>query len=120
METLLKHRPANVWLQGPLECLHNIYVRRPFTADDVEKIEITPKIDIINQSRHRPMLITQSQYSIPHCFAAYLETRSLPPSGSPRTAAARILPSWLWTPKFWTLDRVLWPAPSRRPLPPLR
>ena len=73
METLLKHWPANVWLQGPLECLHNIYVRRPFTADDVEKIEITPKIDIINQSRHRPMLITQSQYSIPHCFAAYLE-----------------------------------------------
>lgn len=72
-ETLLKHWPANIWLQGPLECLDLIYKKHSFTPADVEHIHICPKIDIVNNPKPRPYSLLNAQYSIPHCFAAYLE-----------------------------------------------
>ena len=72
METLLKHWPANIWVQGPIECLHNLHEKYGFSADDVAKVELTPSMDIYSRVRPRPYQFMFAQYTASHCLAAYL------------------------------------------------
>lgn len=73
METLLKHWPANMWVQTPVELVYNIATEQQLTADDIEEIIIKP-------GTHRRMddpgsgftSITHAQFNIPFVLAAML------------------------------------------------
>lgn len=71
-ETLLKHWPANVWVQAPLDGLHNICTREKLGLSDIEKVRVSPIIDITSVESPLPMGLIQAEYSLPHCFACYL------------------------------------------------
>ena len=73
MQTLLKHWPVNVWIEAPLDGLDNLRRKYQFEADDIETIRVSPQLDIYtDKGMHRPYVFMQAQYSVPHCFAAYL------------------------------------------------
>lgn len=71
-ETLLKHWPANVWVQAPLDGLDTICTREKLTLSDIEKIRVSPIIDIYSAENPLPMGLIQAEYSLPYCFACYL------------------------------------------------
>ncbi len=71
-ETLLKHWPANVWVQAPLDALDNICKREKITLEEIEKVRVSPVIDITSAEIPLPMGLIQAEYSLPHCFACYL------------------------------------------------
>ena len=72
-DLLLKHWPANVWIQLPLDCLDELKTTHGFEAEDVEEIFMTPRYlqrdkfswDGYNSCR-------DAQFSVPYCLAAYL------------------------------------------------
>ncbi len=73
MQTLLKHWPVNVWIEAPLDGLDTLRRRHGFEAADIEKIRVSPQLDIYtDKGMTRPYVFMQAQYSVPHCFAAYL------------------------------------------------
>ncbi|WP_367924869.1 MmgE/PrpD family protein [uncultured Ruthenibacterium sp.] len=76
METLLKHWPVNIWVQGPLDALDNLKRSHHFELEDIEKIEVTPSNNIYNLELKRPFRFMQAQYNLPHCFASYLKNSS--------------------------------------------
>lgn len=71
-ETLLKHWPANMWIQAPLDALHEIYQKTPFCIEDIEKIRISPEVDLYAAPKSYPMKMLQAQFNLGYCFAAYL------------------------------------------------
>lgn len=71
-ETLLKHWPANVWVQAPLDGLDNICTREKLTLADIAKVRVSPIIDIYSAENPLPMGLIQAEYSLPYCFACYL------------------------------------------------
>ncbi|MGI6686766.1 MAG: MmgE/PrpD family protein [Christensenellales bacterium] len=75
-ETYLKHWPANMWAQTPLEALHLLMRERDFGIDDVEKIRVSPNIPFICSDYSKTTRSTlDAQFSIPYCFGAYLITK---------------------------------------------
>ena len=72
-ETYLKHWPANMWVQTPLEALDALMKEHPFTADDVVEIYSEPKMEMICgdyfASTKSPL---DAQFSIPYCLSAYI------------------------------------------------
>ena len=72
-DLLLKHWPANMWIQLPLDCLDELKTEHGFRAEEIEEIYMTPRIlerdkftwDGYNSCR-------DAQFSIPYCLAAYL------------------------------------------------
>ena len=72
-DLLLKHWPANMWIQLPLDCLDELKRTHGFAADEVEEIFMSPRIpqrdkfswDGYNSCR-------DAQFSVPYCMAAYL------------------------------------------------
>lgn len=73
MEMLFKHWPANMWVQTPLECLHEMRQKYGFTAKDVESIYITPGFQFRDGFRPTGYLgCKDAQFSIPYCLAAYM------------------------------------------------
>ena len=74
MQTLLKHWPVNVWIQAPLDGLDNLCRKHDIKADNISKIRVSPQLDIYtDKGMSRPYVFMQAQYSVPHCFAAYLD-----------------------------------------------
>jgi 2-methylcitrate dehydratase PrpD len=72
-ETYLKHWPANMWVQTPLEALDRIMKRTPFQLDDVEEIICSPYLPFISgdySATTRSVL--DAQFSIPYCLTAYI------------------------------------------------
>ena len=77
METLLKHWPANMWVQTPLEIVYNIAQENNLSPDDIEEIIVKP-------GTHRRMddvgdgfsSITHAQFNIPFVVAAMLYDRT--------------------------------------------
>ena len=72
-ETYLKHWPANMWIQTPLEVLDAIYKEHPFGADEVKKITISPITGLTafyygDTSRST----LDAQFNASFCFAAYI------------------------------------------------
>lgn len=73
MQTLLKHWPVNVWIEAPLDGLDRLRRKYQFKAGDISKIRVSPQLDIYtDKGMSRPYVFMQAQYSVPHCFAAYL------------------------------------------------
>ena len=77
MTTLLKHWPANMWVQTPLEIVYNIAQENNLSPDDIEEIIVKP-------GTHRRMddvgdgfsSITHAQFNIPFVVAAMLYDRT--------------------------------------------
>ncbi len=61
-----------VWVQAPLDGLHNICTREKLGLSDIEKVRVSPIIDITSAESPLPMGLIQAEYSLPHCFACYL------------------------------------------------
>lgn len=74
MQTLLKHWPVNVWIEAPLDGLDNLCRKYQFRTEEIAKIRVSPQLDIYtDKGMSRPYVFMQAQYSVPHCFAAYLD-----------------------------------------------
>lgn len=73
MEVLMKHWPANMWLQTPIELVHNITTKNNIAPDDIEKIVLDPPT--LGRMYYNPegfSSLTQAQFSAPFMLATYL------------------------------------------------
>ncbi len=76
-ETYLKHWPANMWVQTPLEALEEIMSERNFSINDVSKIRVSPNIPFICNDYSKTTRSTlDAQFSIPYCLGAYIITKN--------------------------------------------
>lgn len=72
-ETYLKHWPANMWIQTPLEVLDAIYQEHPFTAEEVEEITLDPATSLTAPFYGDTAKTTlDAQFNASFCFAAYI------------------------------------------------
>ncbi len=72
-ETFIKHWPANMWIQTPLEVLDAIYREHPFTADEVEEITLSPVTTLTASNYEESAMTTlDAQFNAAFCFAAYI------------------------------------------------
>jgi 2-methylcitrate dehydratase PrpD len=73
MDTYLKHWPANMWVQTPLEAMDALMKESPFTLDEVEKIRVSPIVPFICGDYSQTTKSTlDAQFSIPYCLTAYI------------------------------------------------
>lgn len=76
METLYKHWPANMWVQGPLDALDELCREHDLTPDrvgDIAHIDVSPIIPMIMEnSTGRYDGVLDAQFHLPYCFAAFL------------------------------------------------
>lgn len=73
LETLLKHWPANVWVQTSLDLIDDFMKQDGLTADNFDKIIVDPPTQM--RMMYHPEgyeKIIEAQYSIPYCIAALL------------------------------------------------
>ena len=71
-ETLLKHWPANMWVQTPLELADVMHRKYGINAEDIEELIIDPQTD--NRMFYDPKGYTslvQAQFSTPFMLASY-------------------------------------------------
>ena len=72
-DLLLKHWPANMWIQTPLDCLDQLKREHNFTADDIEEIFVSPTyMERVKFSWDGYASCRDAQFSIPYCLAAYM------------------------------------------------
>ncbi|BDF67815.1 hypothetical protein CE91St43_17870 [Oscillospiraceae bacterium] len=69
----LKHWPANMWVQIPLEGMSELVKEQPFQMEEVDKIRVTPDLDfIMGVYSKTTRTILDAQFSIPYCLTAFL------------------------------------------------
>lgn len=73
MDILIKHWPANMWVQTPVEIVDMMLKEYQFTADEIEEIIVNPP------TVHRMMFrengftsLTDAQFSMPYVIAALI------------------------------------------------
>ncbi|QQO10768.1 MmgE/PrpD family protein [Breznakiella homolactica] len=72
-ETYLKHWPANMWVQTPLEALDRIMKRTPFKKENVKAIRVSPTLPFICGDYSKTTRGTlDAQFSIAYCLTAYI------------------------------------------------
>ena len=73
MRTLMKHWPANMWVQTPLEIIHDLVQEHGFGPDDVEEIIVDPPVKARMWAPDEGFTsVTHAQFSIPFVVASYL------------------------------------------------
>ena len=73
MEVLLKHWPANMWLQTPIELAHVISTKYNIKPEEIADIELDPPtVGRMYFSPEGFNSLTQAQFSAPFMLAAYL------------------------------------------------
>ena len=71
-ETLLKHWPANMWVQTPIELADIMHRKHGINAEDIEEIIILPSTDNrMYFSKKGYSSVVQAQFSIPFMVASY-------------------------------------------------
>lgn len=71
-ETLMKHWPANMWNQGPVEAAMRMKEKHQFEADDITEIRLSPNIGTKTQGYYlSTRSILDAQFSIPYCVSVY-------------------------------------------------
>ncbi|MDR0615971.1 MAG: MmgE/PrpD family protein [Synergistaceae bacterium] len=71
METLLKHWPANMWVQAPAEALSEIVANNRIIPEEIEEIVVDPGIEDrmwIPEEGFRS--VTQAEFSVPFVLSA--------------------------------------------------
>lgn len=80
METLFKHWPANMWVQGPLDCLDELCTEHnigPADLDRIRNIDVSPTIPMIMENSTGTYAgVLDAQFHLPYCFAAFLLDRT--------------------------------------------
>lgn len=72
-EVLMKHWPANMWLQTPIELVHNITTKNQIRPEEIEQIVLDPPtVGRMYFSPEGFNSLTQAQFSAPFMIAAYL------------------------------------------------
>lgn len=72
-ETYIKHWPANMWIQTPLEILHLIYQEHPFKPEEVEAIRLSPETNLTaSDYRLSGKTTLDAQFNASFCLAAYI------------------------------------------------
>ena len=73
MEILIKHWPANMWVQTPVELVADMTKKYGIKAEDIEEIVVNPPTQY---RQHCPEngfeALTETQFSIPFVVASYL------------------------------------------------
>lgn len=76
METLLKHWPANMWVQLSVEIAYNLVTQNHIEAEDIEEIIISPgterRMDPVGDGFDS---LTHAQFNIPYVVAAMIYNR---------------------------------------------
>ncbi len=73
METLLKHWPANMWVQTPVELIKDMSERHGFGAGDIEEIVVDPPVKGRMWAPDEGFTsVTHAQFSIPFVIASWL------------------------------------------------
>ena len=73
LETLLKHWPANMWVQSPVEAVAEIAEQHAIRPEDVEEIVVDPPVgDRMWVSETGFQSITHAEFSVPYVVSAYL------------------------------------------------
>lgn len=73
LDTYIKHWPANMWIQTPLEILDLIYKEHPFTAEEVKSIKLSPFTTLTaNDYTKTARKTLDAQFNAPFCLAAYV------------------------------------------------
>ncbi|MCI6256424.1 MAG: MmgE/PrpD family protein [Clostridiales bacterium] len=73
METLLKHWPANMWVQTPVEIIRSLVREHGFGPEDVEEIVIDPPIRGRMWAPEEGFTsVTHAQFSAPYVIATML------------------------------------------------
>lgn len=73
METLLKHWPANMWVQTSVEIVKDLVEKYGFGPEDVEEIVVDPGVASRMWAPEDGFTsITHAQFSIPFVIASYL------------------------------------------------
>ena len=105
MRTLMKHWPANMWVQTPVEIIHDLVEREGFGPEDVEEIVVDPpfrnRMDIPDDGFTS---VTHAQFSTPYVIAAYLY--------DPHPGAQWYTPERMKDPKIIALAKRVKPGPS--------
>lgn len=73
METLLKHWPANMWIQTPMELTDSIMTKHGLKKDDIEELVVDPPTYL--RMAYYPegyTSLTQAQFSMPFMLASYI------------------------------------------------
>lgn len=73
METLLKHWPANMWIQTPMELTDSIMTKNKLSKEDIEEVTIDPPTYL--RMAYYPegyTSLTQAQFSMPFMLASYI------------------------------------------------
>lgn len=106
METLLKHWPANMWVQTPVEIISNLVREHGFGPEDIEQIVIDPPI------RNRMWApdegftsVTHAQFSAPYVIATMLY--------HPQPGAYWYTPEMMKDPKIIALAKRITGGPSQ-------
>lgn len=73
LETYIKHWPANMWIQTPLEILDAIYKEHPFRAEEVKEIRLDPITTLTALDYKTTGKTTlDAQFNASFCTAAYI------------------------------------------------
>ena len=73
MRTLLKHWPANMWVQTPVEIIHDLVAEHGFGPEDVEEIIVDPPVKGRMWAPDEGFTsVTHAQFSIPFVIASWL------------------------------------------------
>ena len=73
MRTLMKHWPANMWVQTPVEIIHDLVQKEKFGPEDVEEIIVDPPVRARMWAPDEGFTsVTHAQFSIPFVIASYL------------------------------------------------
>ena len=110
MRTLLKHWPANMWVQTTAELVHNLSVEHSFGPEDVEEIIVDPPV---RQRMWAPdegfTSVTHAQFSVPYVVASLLY--------DPVPSARWYTPERMRDPKIIALAKRVKPGPSPQDSP---
>ena len=71
--TYFKHWPANMWIQTSLEALDILYRKHPFTLGEVDKIRVSPTMEMICANyADSSRTALDSQFSAGYCLTSYI------------------------------------------------
>ena len=105
METLMKHWPANMWVQTPAEIMADLVKEHGFGPEDIEEITIDPPIKSRMWAPDEGFTsVTHAQFSAPYVIACMLY--------NPVPGAYWYTPEMMTDPKIVALAKKVKPGPS--------
>ncbi len=108
MTPLLKHWPANMWVQTPVEIAHDIVVKHNIKPEDIKEIFIDPpKEGRMDQPPNEGFkALTHAQFSMPYVVSAVIHEHE--------PSARWYLPEMMQNPSVISLAQRVYPGKSEK------